>query len=489
LKLLGLAISLKLDKCLILVPFLNGGTAAPTESTRQLNGGGSISMSSAFLIEVRRSIATIATLAAVCIPCGQASGQFFRQPSVGGVKIDTDGVISNPQVAELKQLQAAWQKGLEPVPADLQKWADLRFVSLKQLESEVAAARAGGKPLPEAVRYMAGLQRVTYVLVYPDKQDIVLAGPAEGWKVDSLGCVVGATSNCPVLTLDDLMVALRVAESSNQSGISCSIDPTPEGLRRMQQLNRKLSSNPQVASRQMEEAVGLQTVSVSGVPATSHLARVIVAADFRMKRLAMNMERAPVDGMPSYLSMIRGGGSQSLMPRFWLAPKYEPVRRDNDGLAWEIRGQAVQCMTEQDFMDKQGEKQHSGKADPTAQRWADNFTSKFEELAHEDSSFGQLRNVMDLAVVGALLVKERLVEKANFQAPNLMVDQPLVEFPAPKAVPSQASFVRAGRHWVVSVSGGVQIFPWQVADRTEVFKDLASARPQLPASKSWYWQR
>lgn len=445
-------------------------------------------MSFAFSTQIRRRLAAIATVAAVCITCGQASAQFFRQPSVGGVKIDTDGVISNPQVAELKQLQAAWQKGLEPVPADLQKWTDLRFVSLKQLESEVAASRAAGRALPEAVRYMAGLQRVKYVLVYPEKQDIVLAGPAEGWKIDSLGCVVGATSNRPVLTVDDLMVALRVAESSNRSGISCSIDPTAEGLQRMQQLNRKLSSNPQVASRQMEEAVGMQTISVTGVPATSHFARVIVAADFRMKRLAMNMELAPVDGMPSYLSMIRRGGSQSLMPRFWLAPKYEPLRRDNDGLAWEIRGQAVRCLTEQDFM-KDGEKQHSGKADPTAQKWCDTFTAKFEDLAREDSSFGQLRNVMDLAVVGALSTKEGLIQKAGFQAPGLMGDQQLDEYPAPRAVASKASFVRAGGRWVVSVSGGVQIFPWQVAERTEISKDLASSRPQIPASKSWYWQR
>jgi hypothetical protein len=445
-------------------------------------------MSFAFSTQIRRPLAAIATAAAVCITCSQASAQFFRQPSVGGVKIDTDGVISNPQVAELKQLQAAWQKGLEPVPADLQKWTDLRFVSLKQLESEVAAARAAGKPLPEAVRYMAGLQRVKYVLVYPEKQDIVLAGPAEGWKIDALGCVVGATSNRPVLTLDDLMVALRVAESSNQSGISCSIDPTAEGLQRMQQLNRKLSSNPQAASRQMEEAVGLQTISVTGVPTTSHFARVIVAADFRMKRLAMNMEPAPVDGMPSYLTMIKRGSPQSLMPRFWLAPKYEPLRRDNDGLAWEIRGQAVRCLTEQDFM-KDGEKQHSGKADPTAQKWCDTFTAKFEDLAREDSSFGQLRNVMDLAVVGALLTKEGLIQKAGFQAPGLMGDQQLDEYPAPRAVASKASSVRAGGRWVVSVSGGVQIFPWQVADRTEVSKDLASSRPQVPASKSWYWQR
>ena len=51
----------------------------------------------------------------------------------------------------------------------------------------------------------------------------------------------------------------------------------------------------------MEEAVGPQTITVTGVPDTSHFARVIVAADFRMKRLAMNFEPAPVDGMPSFL--------------------------------------------------------------------------------------------------------------------------------------------------------------------------------------------
>ena len=56
----------------------------------------------------------------------------------------------------------------------------------------------------------------------------------------------------------------------------------------------------------MEEAVGPQTITVTGVPATSHFARVIVAADFRMKRLAMNFEPAPVDGMPSFLTMLKG---------------------------------------------------------------------------------------------------------------------------------------------------------------------------------------
>ena len=46
------------------------------------------------------------------------------------------------------------------------------------------------------------------------------------------------------------------------------------------------------------------TISITGVPASSHFARVMVAADFRMKRLAMNFQPAPMDNMPSFLSRL-----------------------------------------------------------------------------------------------------------------------------------------------------------------------------------------
>jgi hypothetical protein len=189
--------------------------------------------------------------------------------------------------------------------------------------------------------------------------------------------------------------------------------------------------------------------------------------------------------MPSFLSLLRGRNVSNMMPRFWIAPNYEPLQRDTDGLAWELKGQGVRCLTEQDFVDDSGQMQHSGKADPTAQKWADSFTKKFDELSHEDSTFGQLRNVMDLAVIGALNAKERLAKKSGFAAPNLMGEQAIAEFTAPRSVPSQAS--KVGR--MVSVSGGVQIFPWQVADRTQVSHNLAATHGGRLEEKSWYWQR
>ena len=93
-------------------------------------------MSCSRIMNIQPRAFCAAVIAVTCIACSTVQAQFFRNPGVGGVKIDTDGVVSNPQVGELKQLHDAWQNGLQPVPADLQKWAELRFVSLKQLESE-----------------------------------------------------------------------------------------------------------------------------------------------------------------------------------------------------------------------------------------------------------------------------------------------------------------------------------------------------------------
>jgi hypothetical protein len=420
-------------------------------------------------------------------------GGFVRGGAVGGVKIDANGVLSNPTTTDLKELQQAWQAGMENIAADMDDPVDLRFVSLKSLEAEIVRHREALEPLPDALNYLAGLQRVRYVLVYPERGDIVLAGPAEGWRVDSLGSIVGATSNRPVLQLDDLIVALRSAAHSGETGIRCSIDPTAEGLQRAQRVQRELrpGMSPEVAAQRLEEALGAQVISVAGVPETSHFARVMVAADFRMKRLAMNFEPAPVDGMPSYLDMAKGSRNRNvnLLPRWWLATNYDALLRDEAGLAWEIRGQGVKCLTEQDMVTSSGQIEHTGKTEPAAKQWADAFTERFEELAREDSTFGQLRNVMDLAVVAALINKENLAEQVGLQLPRLITEEVVSSLNAPRQVASQASLVRQRSGWLISTSGGVRMDPWYTADQVEVSDSLAVTRNVASATDgtSWWW--
>ncbi|WP_442481441.1 DUF1598 domain-containing protein [Aeoliella sp. SH292] len=437
------------------------------------------------------AMACVAVLFAQCQ--STRAGGFLRQNAVGGVSIDAEGVLANPEIGDPEKLNAAWQSGLEEVPGDIAKKSNLRFVSLRQLERIVAEKREAGLPVPDDVMLMAGLQRIQYVLVYPEAKDIVLAGPAEGWRIDALGNVVGDTTGRPVIALDDFMVALRAAMDQPGAGMSCSIDPTPEGLARVQKISRDFNANtgPERASNAIAQALGYQTISVTGVPDTSHFARTMVAADFRMKRLAMGFEPAPIPGMPSYLALLgknRGRLSQNMLPRWWLAPDYQPLLRDEAGLAWELRGQGVKCMTEEDYVNAQGEKTGTGKASGPAQKWADSFTQKFEELANHDSSFGQLRNAMDLAVVTTLIVHEGMAEQVGLDMPWLAGKFEVESYNAPKRVATQTTFIKAGGQWLISASGGVQISPGEILANPETTQKIASVpQDSKPASDKWWW--
>jgi hypothetical protein len=439
---------------------------------------------------------TLAAVTALCFanqPASAQNGFFGGGRSVGGVSINTQGIVTAPTAEDQQQLDEVRKNALEEVPADLEAYTDLRAVSLKQLEATLADCAANNKPIPDAVRFLAGLQRIEYVLVYPDRNDVVLAGPAEAWRIDAMGNVVGATTSRPVVLLEDLVVALRTSEASRLEAISCSIDPTAEGIRRVRTVlsHMRTVGNRQPDSSRIEKAMGPQVVSVTGVPASSHFARVMVAADFRMKQMAMNFMTSPVDNMPSFMQLISTSRKKAsnLTPRWWLATNYEPLARDAKGLAWQLRGQGVQCLTEEDHFNAEGQREKSVKAGKLAQQWAQTMTERYSALAEHDSTFGQLRNVMDLAVVAALIDMEQLLVRANLELPQMMAGYAPVEYNAPRSVPTKASFIKQRGNWVVSASGGVQLMPWHVADRSEEAVQVGELHQKLATdSGQWYWQ-
>ncbi len=295
------------------------------------------------------------------------------------------------------------------------------------------------------------------------------------------------------MLLDDLLVALRTARAAAQGGITCSIDPTTEGLARMNQEMASLvkTHDAQMLAQGIEKALGMQQISVGGVPATSHFARVLVAADYHMKRLAMAFDPSPVHGLPSYLQMVKPSSRGVVSPRFWLEPKYEALMRDADSLAFELCGSGVKAMTEEDHIAASGLVIHSGKATPAAQQWADRMTEKYSQLAVADPVFGELQNCMDLAIVGALVVKDRLLEKAGSSLPTLMESTNVTPelFNAPKQVDSRASVLKKGRGWVISVSGGVAINSWGIADKAKLSATGIAARDKvgLAETANWWW--
>lgn len=418
----------------------------------------------------------------------------FRQ-SVGGVAIDADGVLNRVSVDQARELQQKMQDALVALPGAMNLVADNRKISLRRMESAIDSSLKAGDSIPHEIQYLAGLQRIRYIFVDPEQQDIILAGPAEGWRFNEQGAAVGFTTGRAIMTLDDLLVALRSAEAARTTGISCSIDPTPEGLGKLESLARTMhnyASNPAGAMNAIEQALGLQAITVSGVPIDSHFAQVLVAADYRMKRLAMHFEASPVGGMPSFMELMRGssGGVQNMLPRWWLEPKYDTVLASPDKLAWELRGASVNAMTEDEFLSKAG-KRPIGKVNPLAQRWADNMTKHYPELSNRNSIFAQLLNVMDLAILGTSVMKEQLFDKSGHAFPLLMDAQtlPTEEFNPPRQVVSRASVMQKGKGWIISASGGVQIVPEALLQKIESSEKLAPARERaIEARKDlWWW--
>ncbi|MFO0820228.1 MAG: DUF1598 domain-containing protein [Pirellulales bacterium] len=419
----------------------------------------------------------------------------FRGGAVGGIAVDAEGVVRNVNVDARNMLRQALLKEVKPAGAEMNAPVELRKVSLKGLEAALADAQQNNLgQIPDEVKYLAGLQRVQYIVLVPEENDILLVGPAEGWKIDENANVVGVTTGRPVVQLEDLASAFRTVNKAREAGISVSIDPTQTGLQNLQRfLRTQKQMNPGTIDG-IQQALGQHDIKVTGVPADSHFARVLVAADYHMKRYAMNLDPAPIKGMPGFLDLVRAQNAKidNMMPRWWLACNYEPIGVSEDRLTWELRGPGVKALTEDEIVNADGTLTQTGKKSPVAEKWADTMTDRYDELSGKNIVFGELRNLMDLCVIAALIQKEGLLEKAQCQLPVLNDAGFAVsdfKWPVPRKISTQCSFIKRNREFVITASGGVQIDSFGVADKVAVDDSLKSIRQGALTrnGRVWWW--
>lgn len=449
------------------------------------------------------------TLAAVAVFCGTlmsmtaAQAQFgnaFNQSVVGGVMVDSEGVVRTATKDDRAGLLRELREHVMQPSGKIAASTEMRMVSLAKLQAEIKKAIASGETLSDEVRFMAGLQRIEYIFVYPDRQDIVLAGPAEGWRVREDASVVGVTTGRPVLQLEDFITALRTVDASRDSAISVSIDPTPEGEVRLRKYLSGLRTgpgfNPAQVEQGMKEAFGAQLVKLTAVPSDSRMAQTLVAADYRMKCIAMNLEESPVAGLPSYMEMIRNGGNANgTQPRWWMACDYDSILKSEDGMAWKLSGLGVKAMTAEQFVDSQGARTNADRQNKTAQRWAEMFTDKFDDLCAQNVAFGDLRNVMDLNIIATVIAAYQLDKTAGLDLAVLNGKAKSLETPVrsvAKTIPAHCSFISGRAGWTVSASGGVEINPWRVvSEQTKADESVTLVRqkaaPQAEQSDNWWW--
>jgi hypothetical protein len=444
----------------------------------------------------------LAALFAVGFPC-TAPAQFQS----AGVYVDAEGVlhmkvVSDPTGQLTRQRLSEAKAALRP---DLARPSKLRKVSLNRLEAALAEQIAKGAGPTDDMKYLAGLTRLQYVFFYPDTRDIVIAGPAEGYVHDLAGRVVGTTSGRATLELEDLVAALRAYSPDGKSTrvIACSIDPTKEGLARMQQFLASLAARgvtPADANRiaaGLRESMGLQDVTLRGISPRTHFAQVLVEADYRMKLIGIGLEVPPVK-IGSYVDRAApGSGSRNALQRWYFTPNYDSVRVSEDELAMELVGDGVKLIGESEFVAGNGTRVATDNVDRASEMFVDSFTRQYGALAAKVPVYAQLRNLIDMAISSAYIQQKDFYGRADWRL-GVLADEgayAIETHQAPTQVETAVNAVWKGSRLLTPIGGGVNIQPQQALDKDRLLADengrVRDTRMQIDlgglAKGQWWW--
>lgn len=422
-----------------------------------------------------------------------------------GVFISPEGVLRIKMFGDAGVLVKKWQADAKArLPGDLAKGSTLRKISLNRLEAAVAEVLAAGKPATEEMNCLAGLTKLQYVFYYPDTKDIVIAGPAEPFGWDASGRALGVDSGRAVLELQDLIVALRAYHPGGDPTreIAVSIDPTQEGLKKMQQFLVGIRGKVEPGDSGMivdglKKNLGLQNVTVLGISPETHFAQVLVEADYRMKLIGIGIEKPPVK-MASYVDKASAAQvSANAMQRWFFVPNYECVRVSDDELAMELVGGGVKLIGENELVRADGTRAGGARGNKASELFCQGFTEKYPQIASRVAVYAQMRNLIDLSIAAAYIQQQDMYGKSGWKMEFFGNESacPVQICETPKTVETACTAVWKGSTLMTPVGGGVKIETLKALDKGSLLKDekgtVHAAHEQVKlkdlAKSQWWW--
>lgn len=406
----------------------------------------------------------------------------FSQPA--GVRVDAKGVLrtlvfNDPTGQLTRQRINAAKAGLN---RDLLKPSKLRKVSLNRLEKAMASLLDEGKAETDEMKYLAGLTQITHVFYLPETKDVVIAGPAEGFYENIAGRVVGMSSRKSILQLQDLVVALRCfsPDGDQTRQIGCSIDPTQEGLKKMQDFLISISGKVQPTQQSanavaagLKNNLGLQTVSIVGISDKTHFAQVLVEADYRMKMIGIGLEK-PQARIPSYVSKAKPAQvSRNALTRWFFEPDYESVLVSDDQNAMQLVGKGVKLITENEMVAPDGIRQRTNSKDIASMAFCSAFTRNYHQMADTTAVYAELKNLIDMSIVAAFIQKEDYFSRAGWDMTFFSDEEkfPVETYEAPKQVETAVNAIFKGGSLMTPVGGGVSIQPLKAVSEGKIKYD------------------
>ncbi len=290
----------------------------------------------------------------------------------------------------------------------------VRLVSLKTLLARLAPYRDRWDKRPDDLRTLGGLTRIHGFVRSPAGDDLFLVGCAEPGR--------------PPIRTDHLIVGLHYVWGQGLTP-ACSLDPEPGNL------------------------AGPQYSRVVGVPGDSPFAKVMLDADYAMKRILLEArgEKLSVPGLQTVAALFAKSPGH-FHQRFWLFPVQPGAREIQVGPEGSaaLFAARVQVLTEAEADARRG---LVGGAEFTGcAEAARSFTAHFEEIARQRPVFRELHGLFDVVLLARILrltcPDDPLLEAVG----NL----PYEKVAVPRAYAGVTVEINAGAR-TISLSGGCDL--------------------------------
>lgn len=283
---------------------------------------------------------------------------------------------------------------------------------------------------------LCGATRIFGFVIDSENSDLILIGKKD--------------ENLPPLFLEDLVVSLRKeweryrvvkkgVEYIDMTPAGCSIDPFPEVIKALSRvLDVKFDIfNPEhvaaITQRWNETCELPQKVRVDGIPYDTRFARVMVEADYLMKRIVDGSIDLGIDGLKSLTQMsVQSFGSRGsknmfnqTMNRFWFSPGENSFVRDA-GAAY-IKKSEVILLTEEQYITQKNELADIGRKNSLAEKFSNAFTQKYQEIKKVEPIYEELEGLFRFVALVKLIRHEKAVSRSGIDIEYLLSKFPVKE--------------------------------------------------------------
>jgi len=306
-------------------------------------------------------------------------------------------------------------------------------LSLRALQKVLArcqpASNCGGELLK-----LGGITWLEGYVVDPEHDDVVVYGQGR--------------ADWPEQATADFVVALRnawqlyVAEQDGKTIISepgCSIDPNPNVVAQLQALHTQ-GDSPGYWEALCRSPQG---VRVLGIPFDTSFAKIMVDADYFMKRIVNGTAHLNLAKFESLSEMQKREWEREMcaksgrddkprfsLNRFWFYPGETRLDVDAERRTTLIGECRVVLKTEQEHLAETGIAA-AGAVDQLAEGFARQYSARYREIAMKFPIYKQLEQLYRMMALAKLLNRERTLPSLQY----LLNDFPVPEVPVERSLP------------------------------------------------------